>query len=433
MKSADLIVTAIANTLRARTRTTLTVLAIFVGAFTLTLTSGLGTGINRYIDDTVAGIGASDVMTVTKPADGDVDPRETGPREYDPDSIQTGDGPSTSSVSYLTAADLDAIRQVDGIRDVEPVKSVQLDYVQHADGTAYVASLGALVAGQSVQLAAGSAPDDDSAELQVTVPVSYVEPLGFTDAADAVGESLQVALTDGAYAQHTVEVRITGVAEEALAAPSGAGLVANDALEDDLYRVQSTGLPSDQLDRWTQATAWFDDGLTAPQIDELKERLANAGFSAATTADQLGAFTTVIDTIVLVLNVFAAIALLAAAFGIVNTLLMSVQERTREIGLMKAMGMGGGRVFALFSTEAVFIGFLGSAIGVILAMLAGTAASTFLGGALLADLPGLTIVAFDPLTVGLTILLIMAVAFLAGTLPAARAVRKDPVDALRYE
>src|SRR5690606_33872726 len=120
-------------------------------------------------------------------------------------------------------------------------------------------------------------------------------------------------------------------------------------------------------------------------------------------------------------------------FGIVNTLLMSVQERTREIGLMKAMGMGGGRVFALFSTEAVFIGFLGSAIGVILAMLAGTAASTFLGGALLADLPGLTIVAFDPLTVGLTILLIMAVAFLAGTLPAARAVRKDPVDALRYE
>ena len=82
-------------------------------------------------------------------------------------------------------------------------------------------------------------------------------------------------------------------------------------------------------------------------------------------------FKTVIDGIVLVLNAFAIIALLAASFGIVNTLFMSVQERTREIGLMKAMGMGNGRVFSLFSIEAAFIGFLGSAIGVVIAMLAG--------------------------------------------------------------
>jgi len=433
MNAGDLIVTAIANTLRSRARTTLTVLAIFVGAFTLTLTSGLGTGINRYIDDTVAGIGAGDVMTVTKTADTAPDPMDTGPREYDPEAVLTGDGPAMSSVTVMTDADIQAIGDVDGILEVEPVRSVQLDYVQHAGGTPYVASLGALVAGQTVQLAAGAEPDDDSADLQVTVPVSYVEPLGFADADAAVGQPLTLALTDGAFAQRTVEVRIVGVAEEALAAPSGAGLVANDAVEDDLYRLQSNGLPSDQVDRWTQATAWFDEDLTAAQIEDLKERLADAGFSGTTTADQLGAFTTVIDTIVLVLNVFAAIALLAAAFGIVNTLLMSVQERTREIGLMKAMGMGSGRVFALFSTEAVFIGFLGSAIGVVIAMIVGTAASTFLGSALLSDLPGLTIVAFDPLTVAFTILLIMAVAFLAGTLPAARAARKDPVEALRYE
>lgn len=432
MKAWDLIGTAIGNTFRSKARTTLTVLAIFVGAFTLTLTSGLGTGINRYIDDTVAGIGASDVINVTKTGDAATESTDTGPREYDPDSVLTGNGPAQSSVTLMTDADIQAIGDVDGILEVEPVKSVQLDFVQY-DGTPYVASLGALVAGQSVQLAAGAEPDDNSTELQVTIPVSYVEPLGFADAGAAIGQSLTLALTDGAFAQHSTEVTIVGVAEEALAATSGTGLVANHVLEDDLYQLQSTGLPADQLDRWTEATAWFDEELTTAQIDELKDRLADAGFGGTTTADQLGAFTTVIDTIVLVLNVFAAIALLAAAFGIVNTLLMSVQERTREIGLMKAMGMGSGRVFALFSTEAVFIGFLGSAIGVVIAMIVGTAASTFLGGALLSDLPGLTIVAFDPLTVALTILLIMAVAFLAGTLPAARAARKDPVDALRYE
>ena len=140
-----------------------------------------------------------------------------------------------------------------------------------------------------------------------------------------------------------------------------------------------------------------------------------------------------IDGIVLVLNAFAIIALLAASFGIVNTLFMSVQERTREIGLMKAMGMGNGRVFSLFSIEAAFIGFLGSAIGVVIAMLAGSAISSALSGSLLADLPGLTLIAFDPFAITVIIVVVMAIAFVAGTLPAARAARADPVDSLGYE
>lgn len=64
MKALDILASAVSNTFRGRTRTLLTVLAIFVGAFTLTITTGLGTGINRYIDTTVAEIGAEDVMTV---------------------------------------------------------------------------------------------------------------------------------------------------------------------------------------------------------------------------------------------------------------------------------------------------------------------------------------------------------------------------------
>ena len=135
----------------------------------------------------------------------------------------------------------------------------------------------------------------------------------------------------------------------------------------------------------------------------------------------------------LVLNAFAIIALLAASFGIVNTLFISVQERTREIGLVKAMGMGSGKVFGLFSLEAVFIGFLGSAIGVGIGMIAGTTISSVLSGALLADLPGLTIIAFDPLSIAGIILIVMGIAFLAGTLPAARAAKADPVESLRYE
>jgi putative ABC transport system permease protein len=100
---------------------------------------------------------------------------------------------------------------------------------------------------------------------------------------------------------------------------------------------------------------------------------------------------------------------------------------------MKAMGMGSGKVFGLFSVEATYIGFLGSAIGVGVGMLAGTAVAGALARGLFADLPGLTLIAFDPVSVGTIILLVMAIAFLAGTVPAARAARQDPISSLRYE
>jgi len=134
-----------------------------------------------------------------------------------------------------------------------------------------------------------------------------------------------------------------------------------------------------------------------------------------------------------VLNAFAVIALLAAGFGIVNTLLMSVQERTREIGLMKAMGMSGGRIYALFSVEAVFIGFLGSAIGALGAMGAGAVANVILAETVIADLQGLEVLIFAPIPMLTVVLLVMGIAFLAGTIPARRAARQNPITALRYE
>jgi putative ABC transport system permease protein len=162
---------------------------------------------------------------------------------------------------------------------------------------------------------------------------------------------------------------------------------------------------------------------------------AQACYQGTTIAGQLGTFQTVIDGIILVLNAFAIIALLAAGFGIINTLLMSVQERTREIGLMKAMGMSGGRIFALFSTEAVFIGFLGSAIGAGIAILVGGIVSRVLGARPLKALAGLQILQFTPasiLTV-LLLLLVMGISLVAAVLPAGRAARQSPIDSLRYE
>ncbi|MET0990192.1 MAG: ABC transporter permease [Glaciihabitans sp.] len=434
MRTVDLLSSAISNTFRSKTRTILTILAIFVGAFTLTLTSGLGTGINAYIDDTVTSIGAADVMTVTKTQETATRVAATGPVEYDPDAIASGQpGPPGSTVVALTPADLDTLAGIEGVTDVVPTRSISPDYIQAGDGTKYVIGVGSLIAGQTIQLESGAEPDDRATETQLVLPASFVEPMGLGDSESAIGQTVTIAITDAERTQHLVEATVVGVAEEGLASPTGASLVPNTALSTQLFDTQNTGVPADQVERYAQASVFFDPAATEDEISALKDRLADAGYTGSTVADQLGMFKTVIDGIVLVLNAFAVIALLAASFGIVNTLFMSVQERTREIGLMKAVGMGNGRVFSLFSLEAAFIGFLGSAIGVVIAMLVGAAVSSALSGSLLADLPGLTLIAFDPVAIAVIIVIVMAIAFLAGTLPAARAARADPVDSLRYE
>ena len=433
MKTTDLIATAFSNTFRSKTRTILTVLAIFVGAFTLTLTNGLGTGINRFIDSTVSSIGASNVLTVSKTSTNDA--TSTDPQKYDPDAIATaqtdpGRPGASSSVSALTDADITTLEGIDGVESVTPVRSATIDFVQYDGGDRYVASAGGLIGGQTPQLAVGVAPDDATDALEVALPSALVTPLGFTDDADAVGKTVTIAVTDPLRTQHLVEATVTGVTEAAFTGTTS--LTTNTPLQDALYTAQNTGVPQDELDRYATASVTVSS-TTPEEIDAVKASLTDAGYTGRTVADQLGTFQAFINGIVLVLNAFAVIALLAASFGIVNTLLMSVQERTREIGLMKAMGMGSARVFSLFSLEAVVLGLLGSVLGAVVAIAVGVPVSAGLTRTLFSDLPGLQLIAFDPVSIVVTSLVIMAIAFLAGSLPAARAARADPVESLRYE
>jgi putative ABC transport system permease protein len=427
MKIADVVGTAFRNAFRSRLRTSLTVLAIFIGAFTLSLTNGLGTGVNRYLDDTVASVGVDDVMTVTKTNEDA--PTDGGPTEYDPNQIEA-DGPPGTTTTALTDDDIDTIADVDGVLSVDPTKSVLADYVQHDDGTRYQLSISQFVPGMEVELASGQQVDLDAADPELVLPESYVEPLGLGSDADAVGQTVTLAVTDGTGKQVTTDATVVGIAEPGVVTMSGA--IPNDVLTEKLYDLQTTGVPEAETARYAQASVSFDAAAGEEATTALQDRLEDAGYTASTLEDQLGALTSVIDGIVLVLNGFAVIALIAAGIGIVNTLFMAVQERTREVGLMKAMGLSSGRVFSLFSIEAVVIGLIGSAVGVLGAIGVGQLVNG-VAGDLLVDLPGLTLVAFDPVSVATVVLGVMVIAFLAGTLPALRAARQDPISSLRYE
>lgn len=435
----ELVATAIQNTFRSKVRTTLTALAIFVGAFTLTLTNGLGTGITRYIDGQILGLGGQDLMAVSKSSgDGGAFGQTDGPKEYDPERavIQVGPG---FSLEALDEADLALMRGLPGVASVEPVRLVAPRYVQHGDGKRYELFVSPAPSGLTVDLAAGaqispagvSEPRGGGAPLpELLLPLAYVTPLGFASPAEAVGATLTIGVADRFAKLHVVEAVVAGVQQPSL---FGDAVAASTPLVDALYAAQTTGLPAAVTGVFRGATIHMTPSLGRDGVAALKAALREHGMLGRTLADQLGAVNSVIMGLVGVLNAFAGIALLAAGFGIVNTLFMAVQERTSEIGLMKAMGMGAGRIFALFSTEAVVIGFLGSAVGALAAIALGTIVSDRLARGPLADLSGLRVLAFDPLQVLGVTLVVMTIAFLAGTLPARRAARQNPIDALRYE
>ena len=425
MKFVDLLRTAIGNTFRSKARTILTVIAIFIGAFTLTLPSGVGTGVNDYIDKTVAGFGDQNTIYVQKAAERSTENQEDGPQKYDPEQsdVMTGFG----SIDALTGKDIKNIEGIEGITSVDPMYLVMPDYLQTPDDQKFQLSLGMPSDAENVQLEAGEAPARDRDE--ILLPASWVDPLGFSSDEDALGKTVSIAMTNAAGDEKSFEVTVTGVSQASLAG-TAVNPVPSASLTKKLYDYQVSGTPRQAPESYVLAVAHVDDMSKA---GEIKSRLADEHMVGLTVEDQLGMFRAVINGIVWILNSFAIIALLAAGFGIVNTLLMSVQERTREIGLMKALGMSGGKVFGLFSLEAIFIGFLGSAIGAVVGMVTGSIISNVLSDGLLSSLPGLSLFLFAPLKVLLIILAVMFIAFLAGTIPAMRAARQDPINALRYE
>ncbi|MEN8192256.1 MAG: ABC transporter permease [Bacteroidota bacterium] len=121
--------------------------------------------------------------------------------------------------------------------------------------------------------------------------------------------------------------------------------------------------------------------------------------------------------------VIAGIALLAAGVGIMNIMLVSVTERTREIGIRKAIGANKLNVLIQFLTEAITLSVFGGLIGIVLGVATGNFAGSFLNAA--AVLP------IDWIMIGVTLCVFIGVLF--GTYPAYKAANLDPIEALRYE
>ncbi len=170
------------------------------------------------------------------------------------------------------------------------------------------------------------------------------------------------------------------------------------------------------------------------EVKNVEDAIKQMGFGAFSLLDATHNLRLVFVVFDLLLGIFGSLALAVASLGIINTLVMAILERRREIGILKALGAADGDVRRLFFAEAGAMGLAGGIFGVTLGWLIGRAL-TFGTNLYLhrQDLPPIDLSSVPWWMATGAIAFSMAVSLAAGLYPASRAARLNPVEALRYE
>lgn len=423
MKLLDIILTANRNLMRSKLRTIFTILAIFVGGFTLTLTTALNTGANEYLQRQLGNVSVPGVFQVVPKTD--LNPLQSdGVKEYDPATKQA------SAVDILNATftqeDVDKLAKVEGVESARPLYALSGTYISCADGTGKKYQVGQIVQnfGLKLDLAAGRLLSGDDKD-GIVITEDYASAMGLAGQ-EGVNKKIKLAYENARGSIEEREVTVVGVMKKTLLT-SGQLYVSFDV-------AQAIAEDQGKAVRFFGSMVTFKGVTDATDETVLKDRLQDAGnFTAMSIKERIGTVTSVVGAITAALNVVGIIALIAASFGIINTLLMSVYERTQEIGLMKALGMRRGKVFTLFALEAALVGFWGSVVAVGAATIASHFVNQFAAQSFLKDFEGFTLLVVNPMNALFVVGLIMLIAFIAGTFPAIKASRLNPIEALRSE
>jgi len=426
MKFWDLIKLANRNLFRNKLRTFLTVAAIFVGSFTLTMTNGIGDGLRSYVETQVKSLEGDAVIFVRRKIEEPKDaPSRDAPSEY---KDEAAEAPPTNEIDLssmlVTLPQMEnAVRDIPEVKTVTPSYPIDAEYITLDGVKKYNAYLGMISQGLTQKTEVGTT---------ITGPNQIVLPLGLAKALDPqienlVGKYVTIGYKNAAKMMQTRSVEVVGVATKGFNTMTTSLVDSQTAAS--IYSDQRDIMDRGKFGSFTLQLTSADQ----TKIEALKKKLEEKGFTAETIADRQKRTYDAIGIFKVGMSLVAFIALLAASFGIINTLVIAVLERTKEIGLQKALGMGRGKIFAIFSLESVLIGFWGAVLGIVGAIIIGLIANQVLIRAYGASFEGYTLFVFTIPSILLVMVIVCAIAFAAGVLPAIRASRLNPIESLRYE
>lgn len=490
MSFLDILHLSLRNLRQAKLRAALTMMGVIVGVAVIVTMISFGLGLQSnmlarfraldlFNEILVYGRGLGNLAGLDRPSRRDDDGRR-----------DSSDRANKAPTRILDDAGIKDIAAIDGVAYVEP--SVNFPVYVRANGKLLTQGVGGAnipnAASRFQHFAAGKMISSPTAN-EAVVSERFIRDYGFAKAADAVGQTIELLAPP---AEKPSEKTHEKKSDEEEDSPNFFGIPLDDPgldesspdVETRAFRIagvlstekEGAGqggmrgmmpgagiyIPLQMAHDWTTThrspmgqvalalarrggnlgegqTEGYDSAVVRVsdpvKLTEVRQKITDLGFGSFSIVDELEQIRTVFLIVDSVLGLLGGISLLVASFGIANTMIMSILERTREIGIMKAIGAEDREIKLIFFVEAAVIGVVGGVIGVLLAWGIDGVANRLAYRFILKPQGASFIDFFDlPLYLSLgAILFALGVSIIAALYPASRAARIDPVRALRHD
>jgi putative ABC transport system permease protein len=472
MNILDMIILGFENLWRTKLRTTLTIIGVVVGIGALTSMISFGTGMQKNITDAFENNNLFTSLTVTSSK---INIQQIMAGDFQPDSTGDDDVPLTDSV-------VSEIQEIEGVEIAFPEVTFPAKIrIGDNETTTTIQAVPATLGNFKPysDLLGGEFIPDDSAGVAVIrwgtlrrMNIIADDPqnpviLSSQDSLDGIrllpvdsilGKEIEIVsvvikvpklplnplkalqlFQDDPFSEKTTNLKISGILQQASPFTSNifsGGLLIPMNTAEDIPRINFNTVVdflSSQEDPGKYQTLHVRV-KELKDLEPVRERMEEMGLNVFSITDQFKELRRGFLIMDAILGAIGTIALFVASLGIINTMIMSILERTRDIGIMKAIGGGEGDIRRIFFVEAASIGFLGAIFGLVLGWIVTRIANLVVNSKMLPLGEAPVDLFYFPVWLILgAVVFSMFLSLAAGLYPAIRAARIDPVKALRHD
>ena len=416
---------ALASLRANKSRALLTMLGIIIGIAAVIAIMTVGNSVTGTVSSSMQSMGVNNVNVMVQSRKNEAEEREDGivfGAAKHNKQMEESDHITDEMIAALLrdfSNDIEAVSASESVGSTEIKKGNQTAYVTVAG-----VSQGYFVANEKTLLAGRlfTAQEAASAKNVIVVGSELIDDLFDASYESVIGQTLACEFTD-----RKAEYTIIGVYEQVDDPTAMMMGISGTECYIPLTTAQNFNHSQNYQSLAIVAKVGVDSEALAGKVENFLDGYyrSNRYFevSAFSMASMVSIMTDMMDTIVTAISVIAGIALLVGGIGVMNIMLVSVTERTREIGTRKALGATNESIRMQFIVEAMIMCLLGGIIGVIVGIAGGLLASHLMGAIAAPSVSGIVI----------SLLFSLAIGVFFGYYPANKAAKMNPIDALRYE